>query len=1166
MKTAKKICSTQPRSLLSIFYTTNRKGKTMKKTFVLLLVLLLMLAAPFALSEEAQDYTYNYGWLYVTGYTGQGGDITLPAVMVNPDNTANVWRAKAVAQGAFAQNQTITGVTIPDNYQAIQEEAFLNCAHLVQVSLPQGLVAIDDRAFSGCTSLTEITFPAGISFIGNSAFYQAENLAAVRFEGPAPRIEKNAFGENAQSLTFYVPDDQLDAYLAEFAYALGQDALVNIVPSGQGAITFDHTAVLGQALTAGTADALPEDMFDFDAATGTITQYKGFCARVDIPQSIHGIPVTAIGYKAFNTNGYLYYVSIPQGVTLIEKSAFDSIPHLSWAELPSTLKEIGENALYAYAGERLVLNEGLESIGRRAFGFTSKRLKSITVPSTLHTIGEEGFYSSGAEQLMLNEGLQSIGDKAFSSSDLKGTLVLPEGLETIGKEAFSRTDIEKVKLPASIKFIDDQAFSWCMKLKELVLAANIMPEFGENVFEKVSMFHGEGYGEQLGAVVTIPAGGTQEQVAAVQTAFDEMGLKVNAQLAVADGLALLQADDYEIRYKDDYRLLANYRGNLSEVLAPEKYGDFYLDGVYDGAFKDNQTLSAFAVPHNGKYVYIGADAFAGSNLSSLDLYTSVTRIDDGAFANTQLTEVDLSSVTHIGARAFENTPLSSVILNENIVYIGENAFLGTKPKSFIIPANAQMDASSLTGIPLESIRISDNATDEQKEKWNETLGFAWFNPLLRVSEKSEYGTMPNTPSNEADFTFDPSNGMITAYTGSAVDVVIPRAIGGVEVKIISYGAFDMARDYTDTDMIGDEQTHWLPLRSIVIPETVTTIEDGAFAYCQQLKNVICYAPLDTTGRSTFQLCRSLKNVIFVNGVKVLDNYLFSQCDMLENVYYRGMLDTIGDSAFEFSGIPSFVANTKAIGDSAFRNCESLREIHIRNPLEKMSLNAFYGCSSLDSICMEFRNTDVFDDTNGYSGNLSSNTMMILPIDTTDDEMQEFYRLWGQASLGPIAGIDHIERADCLHPDNNPLPNLDMLLSGMDEAPNYEPKPTSQTAGDLTQSTESVTTPNAEPSAENKGKKPIPASGFIGVQWVCTKAEASGFPLDIAMLGRYDVLFNADGTASMTIGGIDMPGAEWTLHGENIIVDYYGVPFVFEYIEDSLQLNYYDSMLLTYEKG
>lgn len=90
--------------------------------------------------------------------------------------------------------------------------------------------------------------------------------------------------------------------------------------------------------------------------------------------------------------------------------------------------------------------------------------------------------------------------------------------------------------------------------------------------------------------------------------------------------------------------------------------------------------------------------------------------------------------------------------------------------------------------------------------------------------------MPYQSSPEEDFEFDASTGTITGYTGEAVDVVVPRTIGGKPVRVIGYHAFDAAKDYTDTEM-STNRTEWVHIRSIVIPDTVRTIEDNALPIC-----------------------------------------------------------------------------------------------------------------------------------------------------------------------------------------------------------------------------------------------------------------------------------------------------------------------------------------------
>ena len=283
--------------------------------------------------------------------------------------------------------------------------------------------------------------------------------------------------------------------------------------------------------------------------------------------------------------------------------------------------------------------------------------------------------------------------------------------------------------------------------------------------------------------------------------------------------------------------------------------------------------------------------------------------------------------------------------------------------------------------------------------------------MVRVSEESPFVKMPFIASPEEDFEFDAETGTITEYLGSDVDVVIPRTIGGVEVKTIGYGTFACAEDYTDTSMESD-QTEWLHLRSVVIPETVTAIEDSTFQYCQQLETVVCYGPLESSGKGVFSICRSLKHVIFVNGLKMIDNYFFEGCQSLTNVWYKGKLDFVGVAAFFECAVESLTIDAKEICDEAFRRCTSLQEIHILDGVESCSVGAFPECSSLKRICFEFTNADALFVNDTYSGVCVPDTVLVIPTATSEEDAAQFYKMLKASELGPIADEAHVVREDC----------------------------------------------------------------------------------------------------------------------------------------------------------
>ena len=64
--------------------------------------------------------------------------------------------------------------------------------------------------------------------------------------------------------------------------------------------------------------------------------------ELTIPAEIDGLPVTAIGSNAFNSNTNLTVVSIPEGVTEIGEYAFYSCENLVSISLPNGLKKIGQ--------------------------------------------------------------------------------------------------------------------------------------------------------------------------------------------------------------------------------------------------------------------------------------------------------------------------------------------------------------------------------------------------------------------------------------------------------------------------------------------------------------------------------------------------------------------------------------------------------------------------------------------------------------------------------------------------------------------------------------------------------------------------------------------------------------------------------------------------------
>ena len=120
-----------------------------------------------------------------------------------------------------------------------------------------------------------------------------------------------------------------------------------------------------------------------------------------------------------------------------------------------------------------------------------------------------------------------------------------------------------------------------------------------------------------------------------------------------------------------------------------------------------------------------------------------------------------------------------------------------------------------------------------------------------------------------------------------------------------------------------------PIKSIIIPNSITIVGEAAFYNCKYLQSVIMPNSLTLIGEGAFKGCVSLTSVDIPNGVELIYNNAFEGCTSLNSVI-----------------IPESV---KAIDDGAFHGCSSLTSIDIPNGITYIGSHAFYGNSALTNV-------------------------------------------------------------------------------------------------------------------------------------------------------------------------------------------------------------------------
>lgn len=177
---------------------------------------------------------------------------------------------------------------------------------------------------------------------------------------------------------------------------------------------------------------------------------------------------------------------------------------------------------------------------------------------------------------------------------------------------------------------------------------------------------------------------------------------------------------------------------------------------------------------------------------------------------------------------------------------------------------------------------------------------------------------------------------------------------------------------------------WENLTSVTIPNSITTIEDGAFFDCKALTSISIPNSVTNIGNNVFNESGWYKNqdigvlyldkwlvgykgdissdLVIQDGTIGLARSVFYEHSQLTSVLIPGSVSVISESAFRgCKNITSveFSSGLTAIKERAFYECTSLASLTIPSSVTSIEKEAFYGCNGLNSINVDKDNT-VYD--------------------------------------------------------------------------------------------------------------------------------------------------------------------------------------------------------------
>ena len=119
----------------------------------------------------------------------------------------------------------------------------------------------------------------------------------------------------------------------------------------------------------------------------------------------------------------------------------------------------------------------------------------------------------------------------------------------------------------------------------------------------------------------------------------------------------------------------------------------------------------------------------------------------------------------------------------------------------------------------------------------------------------------------------------------------------------------------------------------------------------------------------FEDCTKLTEVILPHTVKRIEPYMFSGCTSLTSYSIPSSVVSIGQNAFERSGLKAvnIPLNVKTIEDGAFIECQQLERVTIPSTVESFGFSVFAFCNKINTVYINVKFKNYQDVANIFAG-------------------------------------------------------------------------------------------------------------------------------------------------------------------------------------------------------
>lgn len=608
-------------------------------------------------------------------------------------------------------------------------------------------------------------------------------------------------------------------------------------------------------------------------------------------------------------------IVLSEGIERLEDYAFSNGEYLTEVYLPDSIKDIPYGA-FAGCGQlsKLRFSDQLKSIDAYAFEDCSA-LKSISLPASVETVGYKafegcglieaeilgapvavnevfvcpdlrkititsdldigkGFYSESVKEVNIVKGNSKIVQDVSWYSGMV-TLNVGEGIEQIGNYAFLNcSSLATVNLPSTLTKIGFGAFQHCVTLSKINLPLSLKT-IGSSAFRYCKALTKIDLPEGLETVEVSAFGGTSIKEINIPSTVTEVGSNL-----FIDCTTLESATLNFYAYDEDWQCS--------------------LGGVLGDSTKS--TLKKLVVRNAG-------------NIKEVPYQYCKDYV--------MLEEVSIAQGTEkISSYSFQNcTSLKKIDLPQGLLTIEEFAFVNCKNlEDVVVPES--VESFDMYAFDIKTLVKTTALT--LPESWREVQNVIVFDCEGAAVTSDGYSLVE---TDGIRYLVKDGKAQVLSIVSDVVSehVILPD-------KITAEGT-----DYT-VDSIHSYAFYWDDILTVVIPDSVKTIGEGAFYECDKLIAVTLGNSVETLDVGAFANCKSLGQITLPSSLVEIRGSVFAACTALESL--------------------TIPASVKYIGQNMINGCVNLTEVIFENQEGWMSQSVPFDVSDSAANAELLKNNSV----------------------------------------------------------------------------------------------------------------------------------------------------------------------------------------------------------------